>query len=114
MEEITRDYDFVGMLGRGNCVIVNEAHGLNKHQIRKLLGLTEKAPEWFTWIFTTTNAGDTLFEEQMDSHPFSSRCIDIALARRGLAEPFAQRAWMIAQAEDTIIVADKPIVTTRI
>ncbi len=98
LERITRAYLYKPM-GQGVCVIVNEAHGLHRDQIEKLLGAMENAPDWMTWIFTTTNAGDTLFDEQLDAGPFGSRCIDLPLARRGIAEPFAERARMIAQAE---------------
>jgi hypothetical protein len=51
-------------------------------------------------IFTTTIDGqDSLFEDVHDTCPFLSRCIEIALSRRGLSEAFAERAQHIAQAE---------------
>ena len=65
-----------------------------------------------TWIFTTTNDGQAkLFDDEIETSPFSSRVQAIALARRGLAEctsaqgrkqpgPFALRAQQIAQAEN--------------
>ncbi len=87
-------------MGRGTCIIVNESHGLRRGQIETLLGATENAPAWVTWIFTTTTDGQQLFEEQLDAAPFGSRTDSIALARRGLAEPFAARAREIAQAEN--------------
>lgn len=51
-------------------------------------------------IFTTTVEGqDSLFEDAIDAHPLLSRCIELPLARRGLAEAFAKRAHEIADAE---------------
>jgi len=40
-----------------------------------------------------------LFEDCDDSTPLLSRCIVLTLARRGLAEAFAERARAIAQSE---------------
>jgi hypothetical protein len=42
---------------------------------------------------------ESLFEDAIDAHPLLSPCIELPLARRGLAEAFAQRAREIAQAE---------------
>ena len=88
-------------LGRGGrAVIVNEAHGLRKDAIRQLLVMLERLPAHVVFLFTTTNDGqDSLFEDQIDVHPLLSRCIEIPLSRRGLAEPFAVRAREIAQRE---------------
>ncbi len=97
LERIRDSYRYVAM-GR-ECIIINEAHGLRRDQIERLLGLTENAPETVTWIFTTTNEGNELFEDQLDSHPFGSRCQPLSLPRRGLAEPFAARAKEIAETE---------------
>lgn len=86
--------------GRGACSIVNEAHGLRAPIIRRLLVLLEALPAWVTVIFTTTSeAQESLFEDQLDAHPLLSRCIVIALARRDLAKAFAERAKDIAQRE---------------
>jgi len=52
-----------------------------------------------TIVFTTTNDGNQLFDEQLDAGPFASRTIAIPLARRDLAKPFAERVRTIAQAE---------------
>lgn len=98
LERITDGYAYRPM-GIGSWIIVNEAHGLQRAQIEKLLGAMENAPAWFTWCFTTTNEGEQLFEEQLDAGPFGSRCIQLALARRGLSQLFAARARTIAQAE---------------
>lgn len=88
-------------LGRGGrAVIVNEAHGLRKDTIRALLVVLERLPSHVTWLFTTTSDGaESLFEEQIDGSPLVSRCLPIPLARRDLAQAFAERARTIAQAE---------------
>lgn len=89
----------------GYALIVNEAHGLSKPVIETLLDLLERMARderglgRVVIIFTTTLEGDTLFEEQMDSGPFSSRCIQIQLGQRNLARVFAERAREIATAE---------------
>ncbi|MCH8851998.1 MAG: hypothetical protein IID41_05030, partial [Planctomycetes bacterium] len=86
--------------GKGYCNVVNEIHGARSEQIRKLLGLTERLPEWITWVFTTTSTGEEkLFEGLDDAPPWLSRCKRIPLARRDLAVTFAERAREIAQAE---------------
>lgn len=87
--------------GRGACYIVNEAHGLRAPMIRRLLVILEALPAWVTVIFTTTSeAQESLFEDQLDAHPLLSRCLVIALARRDLAKAFAERALSIARAEN--------------
>jgi DNA polymerase-3 subunit gamma/tau len=84
----------------GRAYIVNEAHGLNKAAVRQLLTTLERIPSHVVWCFTTTCDGqDSLFEGVDDAHPLLSRCIELPLARRGLAEAFAQRAKQIAEAE---------------
>ena len=80
--------------------IVNEAHGLNRAVIRKLLVMLERIPSHCVWIFTTTNDGeDKLFEDMEDSHPLLSRCLCLKLARRDITQPLAERAQWIAQKE---------------
>jgi replication-associated recombination protein RarA len=87
--------------GDGWAVLVNEAHGLNACQVRKLLVLLERIPPYVAWIFTTTNDGqEKLFEGCEDSGPLLSRCIRVQLSRRDLATAFAERARWIAQAEN--------------
>jgi DNA polymerase III gamma/tau subunit len=82
----------------GRALIVNECHGLNARQLRQLLVAIETLPPWVAVIFTTTSEGlDTL--DGIDAAPFLSRCLRIDLARRNLAEAFAERARQIAQAE---------------
>jgi replication-associated recombination protein RarA len=86
--------------GRGCCYIVNESHGLRAPMIRRLLVLLESLPSWVTVVFTTTADGqESLFEDQLDAHPLLSRCTVLALSRRDLAKPFAERLRTIAQAE---------------
>lgn len=88
------------LFGNGWAVIVNEAHGLSKPAVRQLLVTLERLPEFCTWLFTTTCDGqEQLFEDNIDSHPLLSRCIELPLARRGLADAFAQRAAEIAEKE---------------
>jgi DNA polymerase-3 subunit gamma/tau len=85
-------------LGTGGwAVIVNEAHGLSRSAVRQLLVTLERVPKHTVWCFTTTVEGqDVLIEGTDDSHPLISRCIILALARRNLADAFAQRAKEIA------------------
>ena len=84
----------------GHALIINEAHGLSKAAIRQLLVILERIPAHVVWVFTTTNDGEAqLFDDMIDAHPLLSRCVELPLARRGLAEPFAERARTIAQTE---------------
>jgi DNA polymerase III delta prime subunit len=84
----------------GWAILVNEAHGLNRAAVRQLLTTLERLPRHVAWIFTTTNDGqEALFEGVDDAHPLLSRCINLPLSRRGLAEAFAERAQAIAEAE---------------
>jgi replication-associated recombination protein RarA len=84
----------------GRAYIVNEAHGLKKGCIRQLLVTLERIPPHVVWLFTTTCDGqENLFGENEDSHPLLSRCVDLPLARRDLAKPFAARAAEIAAKE---------------
>jgi hypothetical protein len=65
-----------------------------------LLVLLERIPAHVVWVFTTTTDGqESLFEDQIDASPLLSRCLRLELAKRGLAEAFAQRAQEIAQRE---------------
>ena len=50
-------------------------------------------------MFTTTSEGqESLFDDQIDAHPLLSRCIELPLAKRDLAQAFAERCQQIAQA----------------
>lgn len=100
IDSIVEDLHYRAWGRGGKAVIVNEAHGLSRSAVRKLLVALEPVPEHVVWIFTTTNDGqDLLFENTDDAHPLLSRCIELSLARRDLAKTFAARAREIAQAE---------------
>ena len=100
IDAIQRGMRCRGLGKGGRVIIVNEAHGLSKPAIEKLLDTLESIPEYACWIFTTTSEGqDDLFEGQLDAFPLLSRCTPIPLSRRGLAECFAARAREIALAE---------------
>jgi DNA polymerase III gamma/tau subunit len=101
VQEIERSSRLYGMgEKRGRAFIVNEAHGLNRAAVRQLLTTLERIPNHVVWIFTTTNDGqDALFDGIDDAGPFVSRCINLPLARRNLAEAFAERAKAIAESE---------------
>jgi len=100
LRELVQLWHYVPFSGRGYALIINEAHGMNKTVIEPLLNILEEMAsgglDRVTIIFTTTIEGNDLFEEQVDAGPFSSRVIPIALARRDLAQPFAQRCKEIA------------------
>ena len=101
IRELERQSNSLGLGAKqGRAYIVNEAHGLNRATVRQLLTTLERIPGHVVWIFTTTCEGEaTLFDGVDDSHPLLSRCIDLPMARRDLAKPFAERARMIAQVE---------------
>jgi replication-associated recombination protein RarA len=87
------------LFGRGHAVIINEAHGLNKAAVRQLLTTLERIPPHVCWVLTTTDDGaETLFDG-IDAHPLLSRCIELPMSRRGLAEAMATRALDIARSE---------------
>ncbi len=84
----------------GYAIVVNEAHLLTPKIIGRLLVTLESLPPWCVFIFTTTSEAQAeLFDARLDSAPLLSRCTRLELARRGLAELFAERARAIAQAE---------------
>ncbi len=92
-------YHAIGKGGR--AWIINEAHGLKRDIIRRLLGILERLPAHCVVIFTTTREGqDSLFEDQIDAHPLLSRCLKVRLTNQGLADAFAVRAHEIAVAEN--------------
>ena len=85
----------------GKCFIINEAHGLRKASIRRLLGLLERIPDYVVFIFTTTRQGqEKLFDDNIDASPLLSRCIDISLTSQGLAKAFGKHCRDIATAEN--------------
>jgi DNA polymerase-3 subunit gamma/tau len=86
--------------GAGYCYIIDECHALRGATITRLLKLTEDLPEWLTVIFcTTSDAKESLFDENLDANPLLHRCEEIQLARRDLSKPFAELAAGIAAAE---------------
>jgi DNA polymerase-3 subunit gamma/tau len=105
--DIERTLQYAGGIGRkegdtrnGRAVIINEAHGLRKDVIRQLLVTLERIPAHVVWIFTTTTEGqEVLFEDCPDASPLLSRCLPLSLARRDLAQAFAERAKLIAEKE---------------
>ena len=100
LNRIESAFQLYSMGKGGRCVIINEAHGLSRPAVRQLLVLLERLPSHVVIIFTTTNEGQmTFFEDKQDAAPLLSRCLRLDLARRGLAEPFAQRAYEIANKE---------------
>ena len=84
----------------GRAFIINEAHGLRKPAIRKLLGMLERIPDHVVFVFTTTKEGqDSLFDGQIDASPLLSRCLEIRLTSQGLAPVFARFVKGIAETE---------------
>jgi DNA polymerase-3 subunit gamma/tau len=85
----------------GKAYIINEAHGLRKAIIRRLLGLLERIPGHVCIIFTTTKLGESkLFDDQIDANPLLSRCAKIELTNQGLANVFAEHCRQIATKEN--------------
>lgn len=99
LRDMVDDDHFAPMSCECRCIIVNEAHGLRKDVIRKLLVFLEGAQR-HVFVFTTTLDGQMDFEDcNIDSSPLLSRCLVYSLAQRGLCRPFAERVREIAQAE---------------
>lgn len=101
VRELERQSQCLGLGEKsGRAYLANESHGLNRATVRQLLTTLERIPSHVVWIFTTSIEGqESLFDEQIDAHPLLSRCVELSLSRRGLAEPFAKRAQEIAQQE---------------
>lgn len=94
--EIKRQADSRPLGGKGWAFIINEAHGLSNAAVKALLTATEPIPSHVVWIFTTTVEGEAaLFEGCNDSSPLLSRCVDLELARRDLAQAFAERVQFV-------------------
>ncbi len=101
IEGFVRETRYIPLGKGGIAYIVDEAHLMKKEAIGELLLSLEKIPAHVAWIFTTTNAGQQkLFDNQIDAYPLLSRCKDIALSRRDLAVPFAERARQIVESEN--------------
>jgi replication-associated recombination protein RarA len=100
LQQIERELWTRGFGKGGRCYLVNEGHGLRNDTIRQLLVLLERLPAHVAFVFTSTVDGtESLFADCDDAHPLLSRCTVLPLARRNLAEAFAERARAIAQAE---------------
>jgi len=101
IDKIERDMHYFASGKGGRAYIINEAHGLRKQAIRRLLGLLERIPEHVVFIFTTTKEGEAgLFEDQIDASPLLSRCTKIQLTNQGLAKVFAEHCRQIATKEN--------------
>ncbi len=101
IDSIDRDMQLYGGGKGGRAFIINEAHGLRKAAIRRLLGLLERIPSHVCFIFTTTKDGEAgLFEDNIEASPLLSRCVRIQLTNQGLAKVFAEHCRSIATAEN--------------
>lgn len=91
LKDIIRKSQYRGLGVRtGRVWIVNEAHRIRDEVLGDLLDALESVPTHVLWIFTTTNDGaGLLFEGNQDAAPLIGRCTVVALARQGLAKPFA-------------------------
>lgn len=93
-------------LGKGGLAyIVNEAHGLRADTIRQLLVMLERLPKHVMVIFTTTSEAMENFDG-VDAQPLLSRCICLQLARRGLADVFAEQVKLVALQEGLSDITD--------
>lgn len=101
IDRMEQDMSYLAPGKGGRAYIINEAHGLRKPIIRRLLGLLERIPRHVCIVFTTTKMGETsLFEDQIDAHPLLSRCAKIELTNQGLAKVFAEHCQTIAMKEN--------------
>jgi DNA polymerase III delta prime subunit len=83
----------------GRAVLVNEAHGLRKDSVRKLLVVLERIPGHVTWVFTTTALGQQALFDDIDSHPLMSRCVKFELNVEDCATEIVEGAREIAELE---------------
>lgn len=84
----------------GRAYIVNEAHGLKAHAMRRLECMTEPMPPHVVLIFTTTHDGEAfLFDGAENPKPLLDRCTRLDLTNQGLCKPAAIRLKSIAEAE---------------
>ena len=101
LDKIEADMQYRAFGKGGKAIIINEAHGLRKAPIRRLLGLLERIPDYVVFIFTTTKQGESkLFDDQIDANPLLSRCAKIELTNQGLAKLFAEHCRQIATREN--------------
>ncbi len=83
LDDVERTMRTYGMgLRSGRSWIVNEAHGLRRDAIRRLLTIADSGiPSHVVIVFTTTSEGqEALFEDMIDTAPLLSRCTRIALS----------------------------------
>jgi replication factor C small subunit len=100
IDRIEQDMSYMAGGKGGRAFIINEAHGLRKPVIRRLLGLLERIPGHVCIIFTTTKIGEaSLFDDQIDAQPLLSRCAKIELTNQGLATVFAEHCKQVAERE---------------
>jgi len=91
----------------GNALIVNEAHGLRKDTIRRLLVWLEDLAPWTTVVFTTTTKGQmSLFEDHHDAAPLLSRCLSFDLDTKGQVPAFAAHLGKVAEREGIPVTLD--------
>ncbi len=101
VDRLEQDMTYFAPGKGGRAYIINEAHGLRKAIIRRLLGLLERIPNHVCIIFTTTKQGESaLFDDQIDANPLLSRCAKIELTNQGLAKVFAEHCRQIATTEN--------------
>jgi len=101
VDRLEQDMCYLAPGKGGRAYIINEAHGLRKAIIRRLLGILERIPDHVCIIFTTTKQGESsLFDEQIDANPLLSRCAKIELTNQGLAKVFAEHCRDIATKEN--------------
>ncbi len=101
LDKIESDMQYRAFGKGGKCFIINEAHGLRKASIRRLLGLLERLPDYVCFVFTTTRQGqEALFEDSIDASPLLSRCINIELTNQGLSRAFGEHCWRVATTEN--------------
>lgn len=100
LRHIEDDWRYRPIGCKAHALIINEGHGFTATVSRYLLTMVERMPEYAIVIVTTTNDGeDMLFDKTDDARPLVGRFHNIQLARRDLAEVFAEAALRIAQAE---------------
>ena len=99
LKAIEEEMNYAAWGKGGRCYIVNECHGLSRAVLTQLLVTLERIPKHVLWCFTTTIDGQMKLDGMDDAAPFFSRCLPIDLARRGLAEPFAQFILDVANVE---------------
>jgi len=101
IDRIEHDMHYFAPGKGGRAYIINEAHGLRKAIIRRLLGLLERIPAHVCIIFTTTRQGESqLFDDQIDANPLLSRCAKVELTNQRLANVFAEHCRQIATKEN--------------